>query len=345
MIDILIQYFLFLAKALTVVIAIGATIGWITLLSKRGRAAEELKIKNLNKKYEAMTEVLKRGILSKKDLKKTVKVDKARKKAEKKKIESAEDRRKKRIFVLNFRGDIKATAVSSLREEISAVLSLATPEDEVLVRLENAGGLVHEHGLAASQLLRIKQKKIPLTIVVDKVAASGGYMMACIGDHILAAPFAIIGSIGVLAQLPNFSRLLDRHGIDFEQIKAGEYKRTITLFGKNTAKERAKLKEDVEDMHGLFKEHVAHNRPGLDIARVATGEHWYGARALELKLVDDLVTSDDYLLASSQNADLYEVTYTTKKAISEKLVSVIQLAVDKLLLSWWQRAEEGRFVA
>ncbi len=340
MVDILMQYGLFLAKAVTIVITIAIIIILGMSLSKRGRLQEKLEVNNLNQKYDLMALALKRSVLSRKHYKQEAKAEKARQKAEKKAKEKPDGR--KRIFVLNFRGDIKASEVASLREEITTVLTMATRKDEVLVRLENAGGLVHEHGLAASQLLRIKDRKIPLTVAVDKVAASGGYLMACVANRIIAAPFAIVGSIGVLAQVPNFHRLLNKHGVDFEQIKAGEFKRTVTVFGKNTDKDRKKLKEEVEDTHELFKSFVAENRPDLDIKRVATGEHWYGTRALELKLINNVQTSDDYLLAASKNADLYEVTYTTRKTFSEKLVANMQSVIDNALLSWWQRAERGR---
>lgn len=342
MIDILMQYGLFLAKAVTIVITIAIIIIFGMSLSKRGRPPEKLEVNNLNKKYDSMALALKRSVLPRKHYKQEAKAEKARQKAEKKTKKEPDG--KKRVFVLNFHGDIKASAVASLREEITTVLTMATPKDEVLVRLENAGGLVHEHGLAASQLLRIKDRKIPLTVAVDKVAASGGYLMACVANRIIAAPFAIVGSIGVLAQLPNFHRLLDKHGVDFEQIKAGEFKRTVTLFGKNTDKDRQKLKEEIEDTHKLFKNFVAENRPALDIKQVATGEHWYGTRALELKLINNVQTSDDYLLVASKNADLYEVTYTTKKTLSEKLVANMQSVIDNALLSWWHRAERGRFM-
>jgi serine protease SohB len=341
MIDVLINYGLFVAKTATIVAAIGIGAALMFALSRRARPSEQLEVKNLNKKYETMAQLLKRSILSKKDYKKDAKAAKARKKSEFKQQKKA-PAAKKRVFVIQFRGDIKATAVSSVREEITAVLTMATSADEVLVCLENAGGLVHEHGLAASQLLRIKQHKVPLTVAVDKVAASGGYLMACVADRIIAAPFAVVGSIGVLAQLPNFHRLLDRHGIDFEQIKAGEFKRTVTVFGKNTDKERAKLKEEIEDTHSLFKNFVATHRPVLDIASVSTGEHWYGTRALELKLVDEVMTSDDYLLAQSRTADLYEVSYTVRKSVGERLVSAVQSALDSVLVTWWRRAEHGR---
>lgn len=318
MTDMLMQYGLFLAKAITIVLAVVIAVAAVLALSRRERGAARLEVKNLNKKYELMANIVRRELLPKKAFKQTMKAQKKRKKAADKQA-GPEGRRK--VFVVNFRGDIRATAVTSLREEITAILSLARPEDEVLLRLENAGGAVHDHGLAAAQLMRIKHNQIPLTVAVDKVAASGGYMMACVADRIIAAPFAVIGSIGVLAQLPNFHRWLENHGVDFEQFKAGEFKRTVTLFGKNTDEDRAKFKEDIEDVHALFKEFVAENREGLDVARVSTGEHWYGRRALDLKLVDELTTSDDYLLAASRDADLYEVKYTARRGLSQTLAA------------------------
>ena len=227
---------------------------------------------------------------------------------------------RKRVYVIDFKGDIRATATTSLREEVSAVLAVASEDDQVLVRLENSGGTVHEHGLAASQLLRIKEKNIPLIISVDKVAASGGYLMACVASRIIAAPFAIVGSIGVIAQLPNFNRFLEDKGVDFEQITAGRYKRTVTMFGKNTDEDRGKLKEEIEDVHELFKMQILGHRPQIDIERIATGEHWYGTRALELGLIDEIRTSDDFLSEASAECDLYGVTFKRKKSLSERLL-------------------------
>lgn len=342
MTGILMQYGLFLAEIITLLIAASLLIILFTSYSRRGRKLEILEVKNLNKKFRNMDLIMKQGVLSKNEFKKAMKEEKARLKLEKK---SPKPKNRKRVFVLNFHGDLKATAVSSLREEISAVLSLATPEDEVLLRLENAGGLVHEHGLAASQLQRIRDRKIPLTIAVDKVAASGGYMMACVGNHILAAPFAVLGSIGVLAQLPNFHRLLDEHGIEFEQIKVGEFKRTITLFGENTDKERAKMQESLEDVHTQFKEFVAKYRPAVNVDRVATGEHWHAVKALGLGLIDELLTSDDYLLAVSTNADLYEITYTAKKTLPERLIGSFQSAIADMLTTLWQRLTQAHLLS
>jgi serine protease SohB len=239
--------------------------------------------------------------------------------------------RKKNIFVLNFDGDIKASAVTALREEITAILNVAGKQDEVLVRIESSGGMVHAYGLAAAQLARIRQQDIPLIVTVDKVAASGGYLMACIADKILAAPFAIIGSIGVIVQLPNFHRLLKEKNVDFEQITAGNFKRTLTLFGENTEAGREKCHHEIEEIHGLFKNLIHDNRPGVDIDKVATGEHWLAKQAIEFKLVDELRTSDDYLLEQSKTANLFEVNYHIKKSISEKLFSGVSLLKKEIL--------------
>lgn len=312
------EYGMFLAKFGTVSIVfliIAAALIFIVTQAKGDN--EQLMIKNINEKLESMSLMLKQQVLSKKELKKYLK---EQKKEHKDKEKNTSETRKK-VFVLNFVGDIKASTVSSLREEITAILSIAEKQDEVLVILESGGGTVHGYGLGASQLKRIRDKEINLTVAVDKVAASGGYMMACVAEKIIAAPFAIIGSIGVLAQIPNFHRLLKKMDIDFEQITAGDYKRTLTLFGENTDKDREKFKEELEDTHKLFKEFVKDNREQVDIDKIATGEHWYGKRAIDLNLVDELITSDDYLTQAAIEADVFEVKFERKKAVSEKLFS------------------------
>ena len=318
--EFLTEYGLFLAKIITVVIAVlAATAGVLALSSRSHRKAKEsIEIKHLNRHYENLADTLQAAMLPKKKFKETLK---ARKKQHKAK-EKAATERTRQVFVLNFHGDLRAMAVASLREEITALLTVAVPEDEVVLRLESAGGLVHAYGLAASQLARIRDRTIKLTVTVDKVAASGGYMMACVADRIIAAPFAVVGSIGVLSQLPNFNRLLRENHIDYEQFTAGEYKRTVTLFGENTDKGREKFQEEIEDTHQLFKDFVKQHRSVVDIAKVSTGEHWYGARALELKLIDELRTSDDYLLEASRSADLFEITYAAKKPLLARLFSM-----------------------
>jgi serine protease SohB len=317
------EYGLFLAKTLTLLLALIILVGLTTASRNRLQATEKLEVKHLNAHYERMRQVLERQTLPKKEFLHKLKAEKRFKKKQQK-LKPDGPNKHRRIFVLNFHGDIKATAVTALREEITAVLSVALPEDEVLLRLENAGGMVHEHGLAASQLARIREHQVPLIIAVDKVAASGGYMMACVGNCIIAAPFAIIGSIGALVQLPNFHRLLKRHGIDFEQIKAGELKRTLTPFGLNTDKEREQAKKQVEETHHLFQEFIAHYRPHVDLPRVATGQYWHALRAKALNLVDNLKTSDDYLLEASKTADIYEVSYIAKKPFTAKILSQIK---------------------
>ena len=343
MLDYLMQYGLFLAETLTVVAAVAAVVLLVAALAARRRAGagggpERLEVRDLGARYREMRRTLENGFLGARERKAAAKAHKRETKARRK--EGRTDR--PRVFVLDFKGDIRASAVASLREEITAVLGLARPEDEVLVRLENAGGLVHDHGLAASQLMRVRSRGIPLTVSVDKVAASGGYMMACVADRILAAPFAVIGSIGVLAQIPNFNRLLDSHGIDFEQFKGGEYKRTVTMFGRNTDADRAKLAQDIEEVHGTFKSFVAEQRPGLDIDMVATGEHWLGRRAKDLGLCDTLVTSDDYLLEANERADLVSVRFVAPRRLAARLAESMAVLAGGAEAALWTSAKERR---
>ena len=308
------EYGLFLAKFATVALLFVVAAGLFTALSGRGKdESHGLSIKNINDKYRHMSLVLNARIMPKKDFKKFVKQQK----------QAGKDKPPgggKKIFVLDFKGNIKASGVSALREEITAILTVATDKDEVVALLESGGGTVHGYGLGASQLRRIRDRGIKLTAAVDKVAASGGYMMACVADRIIAAPFAIVGSIGVLAQIPNFHRLLKKMDIDFEQITAGDYKRTLTLFGENTAQDREKFQAELEDTHALFKEFVRDNRAQVDLDRIATGEHWYGKRALELQLVDELMTSDDYLSNAARDADIYRIKYQRKKPVAERVI-------------------------
>ena len=330
------DYGLFLLKTLTIVIAIVAVMV-AGAAAQRKAGHEGLEVENLNKKYRGMADALRKAISSKDERKR---VAKERKKEEKAQAKEASAR--PRSFVIDFKGDLKASAASSLREEVSAILDVATGDDEVIVRLENHGGIVHEHGLAASQLARIRDHDIPLLVCVDKVAASGGYLMACVGTRVYAAPFAILGSIGVLAQIPNFNRMLDSHGVDFEQLSAGKYKRTVTMFGKNTDEDRAKLKEELEDVHTLFKDAVAKYRPELDLDKVATGEHWYGTRALELGLADELLTSDEVLAARADDRDLYLVSYKIKQPLQKRLMANVESALERADAAGWRRKFESR---
>ncbi len=335
MIEFFAEYGLFLLKVVTVAIAIVVV---IVVAAAEGRKAghEGLEVESINKKYKSMAGVLRKAVMQKSDQKKEAKEEKKREKADAKKASS-----RPKSFVIDFKGDLKASGVPSLREEVTAILDVATADDEVIVRLENHGGVVHEHGLAASQLARIRERDISLTVCVDKVAASGGYLMACVASKIYAAPFAILGSIGVLAQIPNFNRMLDRHGVDFEQVTAGKYKRTVTMFGDNTDEDRAKLKEELEEVHGLFKSAVSAYRPDLDLDKVATGEHWYGSRALELGLADEIKTSDEFLTELAADRELFRVAYHIKQPLQKRLMASIDSTLEKIDAASWRRRFES----
>lgn len=360
--EFLTNYGLFLAKTITFVVAILVVVVVAVSVGGRNKKSDKgyIEVTKLNEKFDHLRDSLRDAMLDDDEYKEYEKAEKKRLKeerTEKKKAakniakikaensadSEAEPTEKKRVFVLDFYGDIKASEVESLREEISTVLTLAKPTDEVVVKVESGGGMVHSYGLASSQLARITNKNIPLTVCVDKVAASGGYMMACVANKIVAAPFAILGSIGVVAQLPNFHKILKKNDIDYEMFTAGEYKRTVTMFGENTEKGRAKFVEELEDTHVLFKEFVSEHRPQVDVVAVATGEVWFGRRAIDVKLVDELQTSDEYLFAQAENADIYEVEFTYKKSLPEKLGFAAQAAVDRLLMTWWERLNVSRW--
>ncbi|MGH8484566.1 MAG: protease SohB [Pseudomonas sp.] len=337
--EFLAEYASFLAKTATLVIAILIVLSAIAGLRGKGRrkSGGQLQVNKLNEFYKDLRERLEGSLLDKAQLKA---LRKQQAKAQKQQKKTPED--KPRVFVLDFDGDIKASATESLRHEITALLSLATPRDEVVLRLESGGGMVHSYGLASSQLARIRQAGIPLTVCIDKVAASGGYMMACIGDKIVSAPFAILGSIGVVAQLPNVNRLLKKHDVDFEVFTAGEYKRTVTVFGENTEKGREKFQEDLDVTHQLFKDFVSRYRPQLHIDDVATGEVWLGVAALNKQLVDELKTSDEYLGERARNANLYHLTFAQRKSLQERVGLAASGSIENTLIGLWSKLGRWR---
>lgn len=300
----------------------------------------ELRVIHLNKSQEQRREDLMEATQGKaalKQLKKTM-AKKAKQALKIKSKNSKKDKEDKsqQVFVLDFDGDIKATAVKHLREEVSTLISTANKGDEVVIRLESGGGMVHSYGLAAAQLVRLKDAGLKLTVCVDKIAASGGYMMACVADTIIAAPFAVIGSIGVVSQLPNFHKLLKKNDVDYEMFTAGDYKRTVTVFGENDDEDRAKYQQELEQTHDLFKHFVNTYRSQLDLDKVANGEHWYGEDALKLQLVDTLQTSDSYILELMDNHEVYALHSRQKPTLAEKLglsqaaEATITMAIDKL---------------
>lgn len=347
--DYLFDYLAFLAQAATVVVAILVVLSAATSMRMRAAHSDKghLEVRKLNDSVDALKQDLQSAVLEpsafkkqrKQAAKSTKKTAKARAKqqAERGLDAAGEDdgAADKRIFVLDFHGDLQATRVKELATEITAVLTVAKATDEVLVRVESTGGLVHGYGLAASQLDRIRAQGVPLVVAVDKVAASGGYLMAAVADRVLAAPFAVMGSIGVVAQIPNVHRLLKKHDVDVEVLTAGKYKRTLTVLGENTDEGRQKFVEELEDVHELFQEFVAARRPQVDMAQVATGETWYGERALAMRLVDEIVTSDDYLARACDSANVYRVRWVEHKKPLDRLVARVESSLGAIFGRTW----------
>ncbi|HKM26252.1 MAG TPA: protease SohB [Thiopseudomonas sp.] len=333
--DFLLDYAGFLARAVTVLVVVVAILSLAAAMRSRGRTRSgDLSVTSLNDFYLDLKENLECSVLDKAQLKELKKANKAKQQQDKKSTSE-----KKRVYVLDFDGDIKASAAENLRHEITALLSIAKPSDEVVLRLESGGGMVHSYGFAASQLARIRQAQIPLTVCIDKVAASGGYMMACIGDKILSAPFAAVGSIGVVAQVPNIHRLLKKNNIDVDVLTAGEYKRTLTMLGENTEPARQKFLQELQTTHDLFKQFVSQYRPQLDIDAVATGEVWQGTDAQRLALVDTLQTSDEYISNCAQDADVFLLEYVQKKSLQERVGLTAGTAVEHLADKGWERLQ------
>src|SRR4051812_6420530 len=300
----------FAAKGFIVFATIALTALGVTIIVRRRRPGRpSLLVRPLNKQIEALGDALRSQLLQKKEWRRFRKRRKA--------VKPGASR--PNVFVLEFNGDLFATAVRNLREEVTAISAVAGKEDEVVIRLESAGGAVPHYGLAAAQLVRLRDKAIKVTVCIDRIAASGGYMIACVADRIVAAPFAIIGSIGVVAQVPNFHRLLKKHDVDFQEMTAGEFKRTVSVFGEITERGRKKFQAELEDTHLMFKEFVKANRPRIDVDQVATGEHWLARRGMDLGLVDGLRTSDEYLVARAAEANVYQVTFERTRTLRERM--------------------------
>lgn len=351
------EYGLFLAKGLTGVVLIALLLRLLARSRQDGEGLQAgyLDVEALNDRYQAEADGLRTLVwddaawkAERKQRKAKAKADKAAArvavKAASSDATSAVSAQRPRVYILQFSGDMAASAVTHLRQEVSALLAVAEAgRDEVVLLLESPGGVVHGYGLAASQLARIRDAGLSLTICVDKVAASGGYMMACLANRLLAAPFAIIGSIGVVAQIPNFHRLLKKNDIDVELMTAGQYKRTLTLLGENTDAGRQKFQQDIDETHQLFKGFVQQWRPQVDISVVATGEHWFASQALPLQLVDGLQTSDDYLRQRAKDADLFALHWRQRKTLGQKLGLVAEESAERVLMRWWQRATQERW--
>ena len=311
----------FALKAALIVAALAGFVALVALIAGRRRGEAEgaprLIARSLDERYEAMADALNARLIDKKALKALVN---ARRKATKAAEKSGARVLAKRVFVLDFKGDIRARAARRLANEIDAVLTVARPEaDEVVLKIESPGGTITGYGLAAAEVMRLKAHKIKVTACVDQVAASGGYLMACAADRIVAAPFAVVGSIGVVAQVPNLHRLLKKNDVDYEEITAGEFKRSVSVFAKITPAGREHFRGKLDAAHEAFKRFVQQCRPGLDIDKVGDGDMWLASEGLGLGLVDALMTSDELLFAARGEARLYEIAVEQRKSLLQQL--------------------------
>lgn len=331
------EFGLFFIKVIVLVIAAFFVIG--SFMNARMREKSQpgiLEVRYINDRLELYA----KGLLSHKV---TGTQKKALEKKLKKQARKHKNKERNRLFVLSFKGDVFAKASANLREEITAILEVANSNDEVLVQLESPGGAPHSYGFASSQLHRLRNSKIPLTIAVDKVAASGGYMMACVADKIIAAPFAILGSIGAIGQMPNVHKLLKKMDVDFEVHTAGKHKRNLTIFGENTDQNREKFKEDLQDLHTLFKQHVTSFRPQIDIEKIANGDTWFGSQAIDNKLIDEIMTSDEYIQQRTEDWAIFEISYMRRKSFQNRLSKGVEKGLLSFVTEGLAKLRESRF--
>lgn len=302
--NILTSYAIFFLKIITIIILLLTTI-IICLILITNKDNNYIKIKNINKKYITLKKLF---------------LSKISKKIERKNLIKEENLTKtKNLFVLHFNGDINASDINNLKDILSIIILNKTHVDEVLIKLTSNGGIVTNYGLAASQLKRLKNENINLTISIDTIAASGGYMMACVANKIIASHFSIIGSIGVLGIIPNINKILTKNNIEIEYHTSGKYKKTLSIIGENTEIGRKKFIESLENTHFLFKNFVKENRSQINIEEIATGEYWYGVDALKLNLIDKIQTSDEYIIENLNNANIYEIKLSEKINIKNKI--------------------------
>ena len=320
--ELLADYGLFLLQTVTIVLAVIAVIAISSKVSGGGDGPKgAIKITDLSKTFADQSKYVKTVVDDALAQERVSLIDRIKKRLRKppKKTTETPSKKEKVAVVIEFKGDMKASQVANLREEVSAILSMERKPDQIVIKLTSAGGLVHTYGLASSQLTRLREAQIPVNACVDTVAASGGYMMAVCAERIIAAPFAVLGSIGVVAQIPNIHRFLKNRDVDVELHTAGANKRTLTMLGENTPEGRRKFKEDLEQTHLLFKAWIAKRRPNLDINAVADGSIFYGTDALTKGLCDEIATSDDVLLELSADHHLFALKWIEKKSLTARL--------------------------
>ena len=340
MIDLLIAYGFFLLKIITVLAVILIPIMVIVGSTKHKKETDKGRIivKNLSDKLEEIGVSLKSAEMDPKAYKSFLK------ERTKKKKKAIKGKPKEIIYVLDFKGDLQASAVDKLKQEINAIIASEVKCKEVVLKVESGGGSAYAYGLCAAELKRLVDNKIKLTVCIDKMAASGGYLMSCVATKIVAAPWAIVGSIGVIAQLPNFHRLLKKLDIDIEMHTAGKFKRTLTTLGKNTKQGREKFISELEDLHVVFKDFVKENRPKIKVAQVSTGEVWQGDKAVKLGLIDEIGTSDDYLLKLASKFKLLEIEYFEKKPLTARFSTAIEVIVEKSVYKVLDIFNKDRFI-
>lgn len=249
----------------------------------------------------------------------------------------------KPLAVLTFVGDIGAKQYKSFGQLIDEVIINKSEIDEVVVVVNSPGGAVSPYGNVYSQMERVRDAGLKLTVCIDVVAASGGYLMSLPAHKIIAAPFSMVGSVGVMAFVPNLRGLLEDYNINPRTFTAGKYKRTVSLTDEATEEEVEKFKQQLNAIHRLFLEAVKKYRKDVKMEVVETGEHWTARESVELGLglVDDIATSQQYLLEANRDRDL--IILSQKRGFWEGglLSRFVQGVIEKIELRLFGQSFNG----
>ncbi len=245
-----------------------------------------------------------------------------------------------RLAVLRFQGlrDLNASGDQRLSEAIDEVLVNRDHFEEAVVIIDSPGGTTHGYGHAYALLERLSASGLKVTACIDRIGASGGYLMALPADRILAGPFAIVGSVGVVAGIPNVKRLLEEKGVSYRLFVAGDKKRVVHFADDDGPEVREYMDEKLAGIHTQFLQAVEkHRGDRVKLDEVRSGDHWSAEESVEkgLGLVDELQTSAEYLL--ERNREVALVMIERRVDITERFAGYLAARLSARVASLFTR--------
>ncbi|WP_343192796.1 S49 family peptidase [Buchnera aphidicola (Taiwanaphis decaspermi)] len=227
--------------------------------------------------------------------------------------------KKSNLYILDYNDKIKKNKIKKLREEISSIILVAKKNDEVLLRLENTSDIVYEYGLVIAQLQRLRKKGIKLIISIDKIVSNGGYIIACVADHISASPFSIIGPINIVVNIPNIDKYTQTSNLNNQLNDCNTFTK-LTLIKNNTKIYVNKIFNKLDIKKYIRNSFIKDMRPSLNLNKIFNQNYWIGENAINEKLIDSINTSDDILFSKKDTHNLLKIKYVYKSNIVEKYI-------------------------